>query len=431
MREMKDSGIEWIGKIPISTNLIKIKYRCNIEKGKLPKVTNTEKRGLPYIGANEMNGNPPTTYTTDNLLVCQNEDTLILWDGANAGLVATNLSGIVSSTVVRCRLSSSTFSSRFLFYCIKNAESYYRQKVTGTTIPHMNSKYIDETYMLDISLDKQQKIADFLDAKCAEIDTIIEKTKETIEEYKKLKQSVITKAVTKGIRPNRPMKDSGIDWIGEIPENWNLVKLKSLSNQISKGATPKNMNIEQNSIYSIRFLKSENIVNNILRNQPQFFITEETHTNELKRSQLRKEDILFVIAGASIGKVCIIDDKLLPANTNQAMAFIRLKSDYLSIKKYIWYVLQSNLMKEFLLLFSVQSAQPNLSMSNLGLFKIPFSNCIEELFSITDYLDKKCAEIDTLISKKEAYITEMESYKKSLIYEYVTGKKEVKNFNDR
>ena len=220
------------------------------------------------------------------------------------------------------------------------------------------------------------------------------------------------------------MKDSGVEWIGEIPKDWEFRKIKSFSDIISKGTTPKEMSTIKDSKYTIRYIKSENIVDDKLIDKPEFYITNDVN-EELKRSQLTDKDILFVIAGASIGKVAIMEGDLLPANTNQAISFIRIKDEYLIYKKYLWYFLQSNIIKVVINLYSVQSAQPNLSMENLGNIKIPFPFYKNDINEIIEYLDNKCYEIENLIFKKEKLISELESYKKSLIYEYVTGKKEV------
>ena len=221
------------------------------------------------------------------------------------------------------------------------------------------------------------------------------------------------------------MKDSGIEWIGEVPSAFVCRKLKSLALLISKGATPKDISIELDNRHIVRFLKSENIVDNHLKEKPEFRITTDIHEGELKRSVLSENDILFVIAGASIGKTAVMEIGLLPANTNQAVSFIRIESKYCFAKKYIWYFLQSEVVKRFIFLFAVQSAQPNLSMENLGSIRMPFPKSKEEVLEIITYLDEKTAAIDSLIQKKEQLITELEAYKKSLIYEYVTGKKEV------
>ena len=249
-----------------------------------------------------------------------------------------------------------------------------------------------------------------MDFKCSQTQSILEQSLFSIEEYKKLKQAVITQAVTKTI----------YDDFGN-PSKFR--KLRSLCDVLSKGTTPKDIETQNDEFYCIRYLKSENIVSNQLNLNPTFFITAETN-NSLERSKLNSGDILFVIAGASIGKVAITTADFLPANTNQAVAFIRLSSSYQYATKYIWYFLQSDVVKQLIALSAVQSAQPNLSLEDLGAMRLPLPDQMGCL-KITDYLDAKCAEIDKLIAKKEQLVKELESYKKSLIYEVVTGKREV------
>ena len=422
MREMKNSGIEWIGDIPSDWKLPKVKKLFKIGRGRVIAVTEMNPDGKYPVFSSQTKNDGCLGYI-DTYDFDQDQ---LTWttDGANAGTVflrrgkhnCTNVCGILLPY-------TNDNDLRFLKYSLEYIAIFHkRADINGFKI--MNNEMADIVITLP-PLSEQIVIADFLDEKCAEIDTVIEKTKATIEEYKKLKQSVITQAVTKGIRPNRPMKDSGIEWIGEIPADWSVRKLKTFTTQISKGATPKDMSTEKTDFYSIRFLKSENIVDNQLMSVPEFYIEESIHSGELKRSQLSDNDIMFVIAGASIGKVAIVSNELLPANTNQAMSFIRVLEKYKEIKKYLWYVLQSDIMKLFITLYSVQSAQPNISMENLGNFRLCVPADFQEIKDILLYLNIKCLEIDELIAKKTSLLSELESYKKSLIYEYVTGKKEV------
>ena len=270
------------------------------------------------------------------------------------------------------------------------------------------------------SFSEQQKIAEFLDRKCGEIDELVALQEKMIEELKAYKQSVITEAVTKGLNPNAPMKDSGIAWIGEIPEHWEVCRVKNLCNLISKGATPSTIDGEAYK-GSVRFIKCENIVDNKLIDNSQYYISSEIN-NVMKRSQLVENDVLFVIAGATIGKTAIVKKEFIPSNTNQAVSFIRL-IDY-NKAKLLWYILQSKVIQTPLWINAVQSAQPNLSMEDLGNFTIIVPNTTEQQ-QIADYLDRKCAEIDELVAVKQQKIETLKEYKKSLIYEYVTGKKEV------
>ena len=420
-REMKDSGIAWIGEIPKGWIRAKYRYSGVFTKGKLPNEQNIECLGKPIIGASEMLGKECRNFSLDtNIPTCQKQDVLILWDGANAGIVANNCDGIVSSTVVKYECTDENFDSQFLFYLFKNGEHFFKSKVNGTTIPHMNQKYIDEYLCIHPPLPEQQKIAEFLDRKCAKIDELMALQEKMIEELKAYKQAVITEAVTKGLNPNAPMKDSGIAWIGEIPEHWEVCRVKNLCNLISKGATPSTIDGEAYK-GSVRFIKCENIVDNKLIDNSQYYISSEIN-NVMKRSQLVENDVLFVIAGATIGKTAIVKKEFIPSNTNQAVSFIRL-IDY-NKAKLLWYILQSKVIQTPLWINAVQSAQPNLSMEDLGNFTIIVPNTTEQQ-QIADYLDRKCAEIDELVAVKQQKIETLKEYKKSLIYEYVTGKKEV------
>ena len=209
MREMKDSGIPWIGEIPKDWSNAKYRYSGVFVKGKLPNEQNVEHIGKPIIGASEMLGKECRNFSTDeNVPTCQRENVLILWDGANAGIVANNCEGIVSSTAVKYVCTDEKFDTQYLFYLFKNGEPFFKSKVNGTTIPHMNQKYIDEYLCIQPPFAEQQRIAEFLDRKCAEVDEMIGLQEQIIEELKAYKQSVITEAVTKGLNPDAPMKDS-------------------------------------------------------------------------------------------------------------------------------------------------------------------------------------------------------------------------------
>lgn len=268
---------------------------------------------------------------------------------------------------------------------------------------------------------EQHRIADYLDRKCSQIDAIIARQQEVIEKLKAYKLSVITEAVTKGLNPHAPMKDSGVEWIGEIPEHWEIRKLKSIVDIISKGTTPSTIGSELRSCGEIHFLKAENIQNNRVVLEPEFYIDKETHSI-LKRSQLQENDILFVIAGATIGKTAILSGDAIPANTNQAVSFIRLKEK--DDSKCVWYYLQSCYVKTILNQLSVQSAQPNLSMEDMGNFYLCYPPKKERNL-IAEKLDNRCTEIDGIIYNKENLVLKLTGYKKSLIYEVITGKKEV------
>lgn len=424
MRKMKDSGIEWIGEIPEGWEVAKLKNIVSIVRGGSPRpieaymsdndndvnwirISDTEK-GSKYI-----------THTSRKLIASGISKSRFIKRGS---LILTNSMSFgepyildIDGCIHDGWVAFSDFKKidkEFLYYFLTSplAKIQFEQQVDGGVVKNLNIDKIGDTVILLPSLIDQNKIIAHLDSLTSETNSLLSKTITSIEEYKKLKQSVITQAVTKAI----------YDDFGN-PSKFR--KLRSLCDVLSKGTTPKDIETQNDEFYCIRYLKSENIVSNQLNLNPTFFITAETN-NSLERSKLNSGDILFVIAGASIGKVAITTADFLPANTNQAVAFIRLSSSYQYATKYIWYFLQSDVVKQLIALSAVQSAQPNLSLEDLGAMRLPLPDQMGCL-KITDYLDAKCAEIDKLIAKKEQLVKELESYKKSLIYEVVTGKREV------
>ena len=151
MCKMKDSGIEWVGKIPEELNIYRNKYLIKYEKGKNPNHTNVDKKGMPYIGASDLDDISGkcqySTFTTDtDMIQCDHDDVLILWDGARAGLIGTNHKGAISSTIINT-IPNNTINKRFWYWYLKGFEKYLYDCVNGTTIPHMSRKYIEDIQM--------------------------------------------------------------------------------------------------------------------------------------------------------------------------------------------------------------------------------------------------------------------------------------------
>lgn len=236
---------------------------------------------------------------------------------------------------------------------------------------------------------------------------------------KEERTAIINQAVTKGINPNVKRKPSGIEWLGDIPEHWRVKKLKYLSEIVSKGTTPSTIGATISQNAPIRFLKAENILKlNYINSFPENFIDDKTNQS-LKRSELQDGDVLIVIAGATIGKVAVLQKQFLPANTNQAVCFIRLADKYYS--KWIWFFLQSNFIKETISVDAVQAAQPNLSMENIRNFSILLPNK-EEIGNIIESVEMHTSHIDGTIHKIEKEIELLQEYRTALISEVVTGK---------
>ncbi len=229
--------------------------------------------------------------------------------------------------------------------------------------------------------------------------------------------------MTRGIDSNVRLKLSGVEWLGEMPEHWELLRVKQCARTISKGTTPSTEGREVLETGAIRFIKAENISGGGITEKPSCFIDEDTH-KILKRSQLNENDILFVIAGATLGKTTIVKDVHLPANTNQAVAFIRPNDRVLPEYLELW--LQSPRVRELIWLNAVQSAQPNLSMADLGNFLVPLPPK-DEQNGILGWLEDRMVGLNLSIENARHQIDLLREYRTRLIADVVTGKLDVRD----
>ena len=265
----------------------------------------------------------------------------------------------------------------------------------------------------------QHSIADFLDSKCSEIDALIENLRARMESVKEYKKAVITEAVTKGLDKDAKMKDSGVEWIGEVPEGWKICKVKQISNKITDGAhiSPNTTNGEFKflSVTNMNDTGALDFVNCLKINSVQYAYLVKTGC------QPKKDDVLISKDG-TIGKTTVVSDN----NFVVASSLVIIRPNQLKIRpKYLKYCLMSNIVQEQLLSVLAGSALKRVSIEKNANLKFVYTYDMTTQQQIIDYLDSKCSEIDTLLQNYEDQIATLEEYKKSLIYEYVTGKKEV------
>ena len=427
MRQMKDSGIEWIGQIPANVNVLRNKYLIKYIKGRLPSEINTDGAGLPYVGASDlenMSGDCAyTSYTTDATLpVCEEDDVLILWDGARAGLIGTNHKGAISSTIVNA-IPNDSILKRFWYWYLKAFQDHLYKCVNGTTIPHMNTDYIEHVAMLDWSMDDQIKIANFLDKKCAEIDALIAAKEKTNALLKERRQSIIYEAVTKGLNPDAPMKDSGIEWIGQIPEHWTIGKtIYGLEMPITDGPH------ETPQLYSegVPFVSAEAVScgnGKIDFDHIRGYISEEYYDECCKKYIPQINDIYMIKSGATTGKVAIVDTERKFTIWSPLAVFrcLENKCHY----KYLFYFLQSDAYQKQVESKWSFGTQQNIGMRALERLMVCFPT-VDEQKCIADSLDDRCSEIDRMILANDATIQKLKEYRQSIIYEAVTGKVEWK-----
>lgn len=422
MREMKDSGVEWIGEIPKNKKVLRNKYMFSYEKGRLPSSTNLDKKGFAYIGATDLDSrkNEYSTYTEDETLPnAEYDDLLILWDGARAGLCGTHKIGKMSSTIVRIK-GDETVYQPFLYWYYKGFENFMYQSVNGTTIPHMNRKYIENIGFINWTIEEQHRISTYLDTKCTKIDSIIEKQEKVIEKLKEYKLSVITEAVTKGLNPDVKMKDSGVEWIGEIPENWEMIRLKFLLTHIvdCPHETP---NYSHDGKYHVIRTADQDF--GFLRSDDDMYRLDECeYQKRIRRLSLDKDDIVYGREGERWGLACIVPENKKYCLGQRMMQF--RCNTMLILPKFAMWALNSRYVYLQGSVDTIGSTSPHVNISTMRNYCVP-TPTMKEQNEIMDYLDKKCSAIDKSIEQKQAIIEKLKEYKKSLIYEVVTGKREV------
>ena len=417
MREMKDSGIEWVGAIPNHWRVSKIKQivRWKSVKGQpdLPVLSLYRDYGVIPKDSRDDNHNA-TSLDTSGYKVVEHGDLVInkmkAWQGS---LAVSEYNGIVSPAYHICKITSENICKKYLHYLLRDA-SYlpeYMRLSTGLRVGQWDLSFDDfkNIPFLVPPLAEQERIAAFLDAECAEIDAVLEKTRASIEEYKKLKQAVITQAVTKGIRGDRSMKDSGIEWIGDIPAEWDVIRVKQLlkeRNERSKEGKEEPLSMSQKvGLVPTKFLES-------IPNMASSFVGAKlAYVDDLVFNKLK--------AHLGVFSVSRYDGLVSP---DYAVYCSTGKSNL----KYLEYIFKTPQCIGEFRKKSTGIAAGLMRLYTEGLFSIylPYP-ALSEQEEIAEYLNEKCAGIDALIVKKQQYLTEIENYKKSLIYEYVTGKREV------
>ena len=421
-REMKESGVSWIGKVPSSWKVVPIKVAFSEIKTKNTDgaITNALKFKFGEIVSKANFDSETDDYVADTILnYTIVEPRTIMINGLNlnydfktlrTGLVKEK--GVITSAYLALKPDENMVCAEYATYLFKGYETKmaFHNMGSGIRLTLGFKEFKNQPLLLPM-LQEQKAIADFLDKQCAEIDAVIAKTKATIDEYKKLKQSVITEAITKGIRSNRAMKNSGNLWYGEIPSDWDIRKLKYMF-RIKKDIAGKEG-------YTVLSITQRGIMpKNIASNEGQ--IAENYSNYQL----VEPGDFAMNHMDLLTGWVDI--SKYHGVTSPDYRVFVLLDKENNHSQYYLYLMQMCYTNRIFYGLGQGVSGMGRwrLQADKFLNFTIPVPS-YEEQKEIAEYLDKKCAEIYTLIAKKTALLEEMESYKKSVIYENVTGKKEV------
>ena len=420
MREFKHSGFEWIGEIPTNWCVGKVKHAFIRKNAKAmqedPVILSLARSGVRVRDISTNEGQIAESYFNYNPV--EPGDFLLnpmdLYSGANCSM--SQVSGVISPAYINLRAKEGFVAEYYDFY-------FKTQYWAMALFAHGKGVSFDNRWTLNADtlfnyaipippVEEQKRIASYLTRKSAAIDSVINQTSSSIAEYKKMRQAVISQAVTKGIRGERPLKDSGIKWAQQIPVDWNSINPKAMFTQRKDKATQGERQLTASQQHGVIYQDEYMALTGakIVTVEKDFDILKHVEAGDFVISMRSFQGGLEY--STNTGSISSAYVMLIP---NLEMVEPRFFRWLFKSSVYI-NALQStsNLVRD-------GQAMRYSNFAQVRLYTVP----LDEQREIADYLDQKCAEIDELIEKKEQFLVEMENYKKSLIYEYVTGKKEV------
>lgn len=438
--EYKVTNIHWVGTIPKHWQVKKIKYSTYV-KGRvgwhgLTSNDFTEEGPFLVTGTDFMKGRvnwqtcyhiSEENYNRDPYIKLRENDLLITKDGTIGKVaIVKNLKekATLNSGIFVTRPLANSYLTSFLYWVLNSPvfDRFIDYNKIGSTIQHLYQDTFEEFSFPVPSEEEQKIIATYLDRKTIQIDSLIVKKQRLIELLKEERATIINHAVTKGIDPNVKMKDSGIEWLGEIPEHWEVKKLKYIIEKIGSGVTPKG----GASVYQqkgIPLLRSQNVHFDGLRLDDVAFISEEIH-NEMIGSRVLAGDVLLNITGASIGRCCVVPADIKEANVNQHVCILR------SAKTIDSYFLCNYLTSEKgqIQIFSSEKgiSREGLNYEQIKSFIVPIPPKTEQ-HEIINYIANENKILEKTISKILHEIDLLQEYRTALISEVITGKIDIRN----
>ena len=416
-REMKHSGIEWIGEIPKEWRIIRGKYLFKVLNGFAfdSSLFTNENIYTPLIRIRDISNSDTEAYYMGDYshdYVVKTGDVLVGMDGDFNVAKWKGQDALLNQRVCKLHSFSGNYLPQYSYYILPMLLKGKNDVTYATTVKHLSSNDIQNFPYLVPPLSEQQKIADYLDKVCGEVDEMLALQEQMIEELKAYKQSVITEAVTKGLNPNAPMKDCGIDWIGEIPEHWEVRRIGHLFKLRNEKNYKPMDEVQLLSLYTgigvFPHGEQEERGNKA--------ITVEGY------KVVHKDDIVVNIILAWMGAIGVsnYDGVTSPAYDVYIPDLSKV------FPHFFHYVFRTHGIAGECYKYGrgIMMMRWRTYSSEFKQIMVPYPS-LEEQRSIASYLDSKCAEIDALITIKQKKIEELKGYKKSVIYEYVTGKKEV------
>lgn len=424
-REMKDSGIKWIGAIPMDWKIGLLKRYCLCKTGSTPSTNNPEwfdgeiKWFTPgdfserYI-LSESSRTLSMKAKLDNVITIIPANTVLLVGiGATAGKIGLSKEECSCNQQITALITNKILPQYLMYWMIVNT-THLRETVMHTTLPIINNQTIGNYPIICPAPNEQKKIADYLDKKCDEIDSLVTDIQSQIVILEDYKKSIIAEAVTKGLNPDVEMKDSGVEWIREIPKRWNVHPIYFYFGERKH----KNLLGNEDNLLSLSY-------GNIIRkdiNTNGGLLPDTFNTYNI----VEKNDIIIRPTDLQNDKRSLRTG-IVKEHGIITSAYIALKPIKNVNENYFHYLLHSYDIKKVFYNMG-NGVRQGLNFSEFSKLMV-LQPSIDEQNQIVKYLDQKCTEIDKTIKEKNKQLDVLEQYKKSLIYEYVTGKKEVPNNN--
>ena len=412
MTKMKESGIDWIGQIPEEWEVTKLKYALLINNGKDYKDIEVEEGGYPVIGSGGVFARARNYMYDGDVVLLGRKGTI------DKPLFYSGKFWTVDTMFYSTALNGNNI--KFMYYSsLLIPFSYYS---TATALPSMTQSDLNNHMLCLPSISEQQKIADFLDKKTAQLDKVKALLGEQIQKLKDYRASLIYETVTKGLDTTVPMKDSGIDWIGQIPEEWEVSKLEQYVDIFGRigfrGYTTNDIVNEGEGAISY---SPSNIIDYSVIDNNNTYISWSKY-DESPEIQIKTGDVLYVKTGSSYGKAGIVNKLSNKATINPQLVVLKPKKN--TDSRLINYFLNSSVGKDQSELIVGGSTIPTITQESIKKMIFPKMS-FEEQQKIADFLDNKTIQIDKLIQIKNQQIENINKQRQTLIYDYVTGKRRV------
>jgi len=417
----KDSGVEWIGEIPERWEIKKVKYLTeNLDGKRIP--LNSSERALmqgdyPYYGANGI-VDYVNNYIFDGSYVLVGEDgSPFFIFGKDVAFHVAGKFWVNNHAHILRPLKDNPVIITHLFNCVD-----YKNYISGSTRDKLTQDQLSSIELIEIPLPEQTAIASFLDRKTAEIDQLIANKEKLIAFYEEEKTAIINHAVTKGLDPRVKTRPSGVDWLGDILEHWEVKRLKYVTSILNDGTH----GTFKRTTSGYRLLSVRNLINDEF-----VFLDDDSRISEEDFDIITKPflvvagDLQLAIVGATLGKVAIVPKLEEKFATQRSVATIRTKQELVH-NKFMFYFLRSSSFQNFLWLNAGFSAQPGIYLGSLANCHIPIPDLTEQTAIVT-HIETECSRLDVIIDKFKKQIELFKEYRTTLISEVLTGKIDVRD----